>query len=374
MYYHLILTDECNLNCTYCRGKDYFSDGAGFESGSSFIQLPPSPEYSREELYSFLKKDEAPVVLFYGGEPLLRPDLIMDFMDNMPWCGFSLYTNGLMLRDLSCEYIRKLKTVIISIDGDMETTDGYRGCGVYNRVMNNIGYLYESGFSGEIIGRITVAENTDIFKSVTHLAANGAHSFSSIHWQMDANFWYDYSNRPDFGDWIERSYNPGIFRLADHWVDMIKRTGKVPRWYPFCGLIYDILTGSVSTPVRCGAGYMNYAVQTDGNIVPCPCMQGMEEYYCGNIFDSSPSSLKRIEPSGDCSSCGIYDFCGGRCLYSNIIQPWPEEGRKLVYGSVLNLKSAMESIIPEIRKMMAQGSVSADDFRIDKYNGCEIIP
>lgn len=376
MYYHLIVNDECNLNCSYCRGKEFFSYEPDLESFDECITLPSSPEYSPEDLYSFLKKDSDPSVLFYGGEPTLRSDLVMDFMDRMPLCGFSIYTNGLLIRNIAPEYIRRLDTILLSIDGDRKTTDGYRGEGVYDGLMRSIRYIDDSGFSGEIIARMTVAEKTDIYESVTCLADNPDYSFGSIHWQMDANFWYDYPGRPGFREWIEESYNPGIAGLAEHWLEMIRETRIVPRWYPFCGLVYDILTGSGRTPapMRCGAGHMNYAIQTDGNIVPCPCMQGMKEYYCGSIFYSDPKTLIKIEPGGDCLECDIADFCGGRCLYSNIIHPWPIEGRELVYRSVLNLKSAVGLVIPEIRKMIGQGFISVEDFRINKYNGCEIIP
>ena len=200
------------------------------------------------------------------------------------------------------------------------------------------------------------------------------HPFKSVHWQIDANFWYDYKSRPGFNEWISGSYNPGISRLMERWVETIKRTGNVPRWYPFCGLVYDILKGTSSSLLRCGAGHMNYAVQTDGIIIPCPCMSGMKHYYCGDIYESDPGSLKTVEPGGECSVCDIVNFCGGRCLYSNIVSPWPDEGRMLVYESVRNLKSAVESAIPEISAMIEQGLISVEDFRINKYNGCEIIP
>ncbi|WP_421908186.1 TIGR04084 family radical SAM/SPASM domain-containing protein [Methanolacinia petrolearia] len=376
MYYHLIVNDECNLNCSYCRGKEFFSCESDLESCDECVLLPSSPEYSPENLYSFLKKGDEPGILFYGGEPTLRPDLIMGFMDKMPSCRFSIYTNGLLIRNLPPGYIRRLDTILLSIDGDRRTTEGYRGKEVYDGLMESIKYINDSSFSGEIVARMTVAEKTDIYESVTFLADNKDYTFSSIHWQMDANFWYDYSERPGFREWIEESYNPGIARLAKKWLELIRETGIVPRWYPFCGLVYDILTGSgmAPAPMRCGAGHMNYAIQTDGNIVPCPCMVGMKGFYSGNIFDSDPKNLKKTEPGGDCLECDIAGFCGGRCLYSNVIRPWPEEGGRLVYGSILNLKSAVESVIPEIQEMIGQGLITAEDFRINKYNGCEIIP
>lgn len=374
MYYHLILTDECNLSCSYCRGKDYFSSECGHESPGEYPRLPAVPDYDVEVLEKFLENDPDPAVLFYGGEPMLEAGRIMGFMDRMDSCRFSVYTNGLLVRNLPPEYVRRFDTMIISIDGDMSTTDGYRGEGVYDGVIGAVEYIRDSGFSGEIIGRMTVAENTDIYNSVTYLSGLEGRPFDSVHWQMDAAFWYDYSTRPEFAKWMNDSYNPGICRLVRRWLDIMRETGEVFRWYPFCGLVEDILNGVMSSPMRCGAGHMNYAIQTDGNIVPCPCMSGMKEYYCGNIRESSPGSLKKFAAGGSCTGCDILDFCGGRCLYSNILSPWPEEGRVLVYNSVKNLKSAVRSVLPGISALIEEGIISVDDFHINKYNGCEIIP
>ncbi len=46
--------------------------------------------------------------------------------------------------------------------------------------------------------------------------------------------------------------------------------------------------------MRCGGGWINYAIQTDGYIIPCPTMWGMKKYYLGNITDTDPLKLKKI--------------------------------------------------------------------------------
>ncbi len=99
--------------------------------------------------------------------------------------------------------------------------------------------------------------------------------------------------------------------------------GKVMRWYPFLDPMEDLLRGRPSR-LRCGSGHANYSIMTDGNIAPCPVMLGMSEYYVGHIRDADPQNLKVIEVNGECANCRILEFCGGRCLYSNITKPWGE--------------------------------------------------
>ncbi|UUX91844.1 TIGR04084 family radical SAM/SPASM domain-containing protein [Methanoplanus endosymbiosus] len=372
MYYHLILTDECNLCCTYCRDKAFIVPDSDYDS-FKMSDTPPEIEYSIETLCNFLSKDKNASILFYGGEPLLRINLIEEIMDRAENSSFLIYTNGIFLDRLKDEYLSKISYIFLSIDGDEETTDGYRGRGVYRKISENLKDIRERGFKGEIIARMTVAERTDICKSVLHLQNQDNFRFDSIHWQLDANFWYDYSLRPGFQDWMDNSYNPGISKLTAYWLRKLKE-GEFMRWYPFAATTGEILKGNQVNPIRCGAGIYNYAILTDGNIAPCPCMAGLEDYYCGNIYDTDPADILKSEIKGDCTDCDIKDFCGGRCLYSNIIKPWPVEGREIVKSSVRHLKECIESKIPEIKELTEKGIISEGDFDYEKYNGCEIIP
>ena len=74
------------------------------------------------------------------------------------------------------------------------------------------------------------------------------------------------------------------------------------------------------------------------------------------------------------SSRHIRTFCGGRCLYSSIVQPWNPAGRQLVCGTVENLRDALTEKLPRVRALIAAGRISLADFAHEKFNGCEIIP
>jgi uncharacterized protein len=172
---------------------------------------------------------------------------------------------------------------------------------------------------------------------------------------------------------VKDSYNPGISRLVEYWISVMQDQGQVLRWYPFLDTMVDLLLGRTSL-LRCGSGYANYTILTDGSIVPCPVMIGMKEYYLGNIATTDPRSLRQVMVGGECGDCTIAGFCGGRCLYSNIIAPWPEEGRSVVCGTVRHLYNTLTKALPEVRDMIQDGVVSLGDFNHRKFNGCEIIP
>jgi len=373
MHFHLILTDDCNLCCSYCRAKA-FDEPAG--DGSREIveidpDLPAELSVDLSELYRFLGRDPSPTLTFYGGEPLLRADIIGKMVQEAPG-RFMIQTNGLLLNRLPPGIVNRFSTILISIDGPEELTDAHRGKGTYRSVMDNAKRILSEGYGNELIARMTVNEDTDIVSSVHWLADNPDFSFSSIHWQLDANFSEDYHKR-SFPAWVARNYNPGIRTLVSDWVDHMEAAGEVMRWYPFLDPVDDLLHDRVSL-LRCGSGYANYSIMTDGHIAPCPVMTGMSGYYVGHIRDADPLMLRTISIGGDCNDCRILTFCGGRCLYSNLIKPWRPEERRVVCSTVENLCDALTEVLPRIRDLVTGGIIAEADFSHEKFNGCEIIP
>jgi uncharacterized protein len=174
-------------------------------------------------------------LIFYGGEPLLCLDDVKRIMDCVRARRFAVQTNGLHLDRLEPAYLNRFSVILVSIDGDEALTDYYRGAGVFRKVVDNLRLVRRNGFRGEIIARMTVMEETDIYRQVLWLLNNDEFSFSSVHWQLNAGFWNDFDRR-NFKEWSEESYNPGIRRLVKFWVDQMERRGVVLRFYPFLGV------------------------------------------------------------------------------------------------------------------------------------------
>ncbi|MBS7608096.1 TIGR04084 family radical SAM/SPASM domain-containing protein [Candidatus Bathyarchaeota archaeon] len=373
MFFHVMLTTDCDLECRYCFGEaseDFVGDFGGF---SVDYCLPKHISYDFGQLKRFCGLDPDCVLIFYGGEPLLCLDDVRRVMDRVRARRFVVQTNGLHLAGLEPEYLNCFSVILVSIDGDESLTDFYRGRGVYRRVVENLKWIRRNGFRGEIIARMTVMEETDIYGQVLHLLNNSDFSFSSVHWQLNAGFWNDFEKRK-FQKWSEESYNPGIRRLVRFWVDYMEKYGVVLRLYPFLGVARSFLNGEERTLLRCGAGWINYAIQTDGHIVPCPSMWGMRDFYLGHISTAHPLRLKKIFVGEPCTSCGIFNVCGGRCLYANITKRWKPEAYRLVCKTVENLINAVACEIPRIRRLISAGKLKIGDFDFVQYVGCEIIP
>jgi radical SAM protein with 4Fe4S-binding SPASM domain len=151
--------------------------------------------------------------------------------------------------------------------------------------------------------------------------------------------------------------------------------GVVLRLYPLLGIANSLMLEKVPSLMRCGGGWINYAVQTDGYIIPCPTMWGMKKYYLGNIADSNPLKLDRVLVNDTpCTECDILGVCGGRCLYANITKRWSMEAYAAVCKTVRELVKSVEAEVPRIRRLVDEKKVKLSDFEYVKYNGCEIIP
>ena len=374
MQYYLTLTSECNLRCKYCYEKCCNDFGAGLQFPNIDYSVPSSAKYDVVDLERFLARDPEPSVIFYGGEPLLRIDLLEKIMRTVPAKKFILQTNGMLLHRLDSEYVNKLDTILVSIDGDRELTDYYRGKGVYEQVIKNLRQLPDRGFVGEAIARMTVGRETRIDHAARSLIFN-EDLFDSIHWQLDALFWHNDYDKDGFSRWAEAQYIPEVRNLIELWVRHMKDHREVLRIYPFVGIMRSLLLNEPSK-LRCGAGWTMFNIQTDGNITPCPVMSGMKDFYLGNIEHTDPSDLtsRAVLVSEPCTDCAVYSICGGRCLYANVTKLWGEEGFRLVCSTVEDLIDALRSTMATIRRFVSEGTVLLGDFDHPMYNSCEIIP
>jgi uncharacterized protein len=375
MFFHVITTTECNLQCRYCFGEtmdDFDEDFGDFELDYS---LPRKADYDVRYLNRFCKKDPDGVVTFYGGEPLLNADFLRQVMDQVDAKHFMIQTNGQLLDQLEPKYVNRFHTILVSIDGEEELTDYYRGKGTFRKVINNLKLIKKNGFKGELIARVTVMEQTDIYKQITWLLNNPEFSFSSVHWQLNAGFWGNDYARRNFKRWSEENYIPGVEKLVHFWVNQMAEKGVVLRLYPLLGIANSLLLDKEPSLMRCGGGWINYTVQTDGYVIPCPTMWGMKKYYLGHIAESDPLKLGKVFVNdAPCKSCDILSVCGGRCLYANITKRWSDEAYAEVCQTVRSLIKAVESEIPRIRQLIKEKKIIVSNFDFIKYNGCEIIP
>jgi uncharacterized protein len=364
MHYHLILTEKCNLQCKYCYEKSMQEFDNGLQDKFEFdLTEPCVSQVNIQKLKSFIEKDPEPKIIFYGGEPLLQIEKIKQVIKAIPNIPYRMQTNGQLLDKLEPEYLNKITKILISIDGNQETTDKYRGKGTYQKIINNIKLIRQNGYTGELIARMTVAQdNPNICKNVLDILETKL--FDSIHWQLDVGFYKTDFEKNKIKSFLSQ-YDESITKLIEYWVTEIKNQNYI-LMYPFTAIAESILTGE-KTKLRCGAGHSGYAITTSGKIVACPIMNNIENFKAGNL-ETNPSDLKKFNIE-ECDNCEAKKLCGGRCLYWRKAKLWSKEGDELICNSIKHYINEIKNQIPEIKKY-----ITKEQLKYEKYFGPEIIP
>ncbi|MBS3094894.1 radical SAM protein, partial [Candidatus Pacearchaeota archaeon] len=233
------MTEVCNSQCKYCYEKSMQEFENGLEKKFKFdFSAPRDFSVDLNKLKKFILQDKNPVIIFYGGEPLLQLEKIKQTIAlfEKKKIKFCMQTNGKLLDKMPKEYMNKFSKILVSIDGDEQRTDFNRGKGTYNLVMKNLKLIRKNGFKGEIVARMTLSplvKNTpdvsDIFEQVKFLFSLGI--FDSVHWQIDAGFYKNDFSKKEFSNFVKK-YNQSISKLLDFWIEEMK-SGKVLKIYPF---------------------------------------------------------------------------------------------------------------------------------------------
>jgi putative peptide-modifying radical SAM enzyme len=342
------------LNCKYCDRSEF---GEPREDIYDY-NIPKNISFPIESLKSFIKEDD--YLTFYGGEPLMAIKDIQNIMATVKCKEFMLQTNGILLNLLGEKCVKKLSRIPISIDGDEKITDANRGQGVHKKIMDNLKLIKKQGFKGELVARMTITKGSNLYEQVIWLLSNG---FENIHWQLDVMFY----NEEDI-NWLN-DYNQDVTKLMNFWLDSMK-TGKVIRLYPFIVIMEDLLKNKPSK-LRCGSGHSNYTILTNGKIVPCPIMQGIKQFYCGDI---NHPEIKEFTLKSPCKECNVLNICGGRCLHANCLSEWKESSKKEVCSTVKHLIDELQGIKPAVEDLLKKRIIKIEDFSTLKFNGTEIIP
>lgn len=366
MDFLLYITERCNMRCKYC-------DSPKEATGPDFKDIT----YDFSKLKKFLSGFDKFRLEFYGGEPLLNIPYMEKLVKEIKCHQFILQTNGLLIDKLSDRLLHKIDRISISIDGPRDITDANRANGCYDKVIGAVRNVRERGFKGHVIARMTENPGVDIYNAVTHIMRECGDAFSACYWQLNVMFFNEdwKAENARIRRWVDESYNPGITRLVKEWLHTAETEHKVLPIIPFIGLAHSILLGRKAEWVRCGAGRKMFAITTDGTLYPCPVLREYTGYDLGNIDKEDVNLSKSAELLGEpCVSCGSFSICGGRCLCSNVENPWGAEGYETVCVTVKHLIAEIQKTIPAFRKLIDQGAISLDDFNEDVYDGFEIIP
>lgn len=309
------LTERCNLACRYCyvqRRSHPDLEDCTFDFCERFV------DFARRHAHGPVK------ITFFGGEPLLRPDLMRhtvayakrtaDEEGALP-IRYHLVTNGTLLDDRIGDLIAAEKIGLeVSLDGPERVHDANRigpdGAPSFHRVYGNLLRFVERhpGHPVDVFGVLTdpralpwlqalcrALEVRTLTVNPVRLAPDGPHR--------------DGCRRIAKQAWDQRiDRHREAFLRGDPAGDDEVRAGMAA------------LVGSVSaTP--CGAGIDATIVTRRGEIYPCPFFVGHPDQVIGHIdrgFDPErvrPFEARQRTVLKSCRSCGARRVCVSGCAF-----------------------------------------------------------
>ena len=324
------ITNKCNLACAHC----YISAGAGSDGGD---------ELSLEEAKAFIDDLAAmkiPLLMFTGGEPLVRADL-WELAEYAAARGLktAMSTNGTLITKEIAAKIKAIgiEYVGVSLDGaKAETHDAIRNQpGSFKKAVEALKNCVEIGLTSGI--RVTITrDNYREIVSLIELSRDLKVPRFCVYWLVPSGRGkeiYEKQLEPQEVSQIfdmlyqsARDLNPEKmeFLTVDAPQDGICLLNKlkeddVQEYENACKLLQ--FTGD-----SCSAGDRVANVDPVGNVYPCQFAQ-LEEFKIGNVRERKFSELwndtenpvlamfreKTKFLKGKCASCEYKELCGGGC-------------------------------------------------------------
>lgn len=297
------VTAACNLACMYCR--------------ASASASPDEAELSTEEAEGFIDQVAPlrPMLIFSGGEPLLRPD-IFGLADYARSRGIrvSLATNGTLLTPEAVERIKRagIMRVSISLDGPSpEVHDASRGPGSFDLAAQGIGNL-----RGEVDFQINMTITKDNLDEVS-ATMDLAEEFGAVAFHL---FFLVPTGRGREEDLVTPEEQDAILRRVAEEGRRRKIEVKVTCAPQYGRVVREVLTEAERKEIvgsACLAGTAFVFVSRTGDVSPCgylPIVAGnVREESFPEIWENSPVflDLRRRELLGRCGRCSYRRVCGG---------------------------------------------------------------
>ncbi len=300
----LHLTDRCNLACRYCYQRHGAAD-MSFDTAARAVDT--------------LATGRNPGVIFFGGEPLLRKDLIFDLIDRCESrepnrFHYKVTTNGTLLDEAFLgEACRRRLAIALSCDGVREAHDAFRvdqsGAGTWERVGESLRLLLRHQPYAPVM--MTVNPETACFFA------------ESVLWFRDIGVRYLISSLNHAADWtdadfrvLKRQYR----RLARAYLDDHRRGRK------FYFAAFDKRIAARVHPefgCSCLLGRRQISVAPDGALYPCVQFVGHPEWSIGSVADGLDEERREAlfqrneAPKAACAGCALEGRCHNRCACMN---------------------------------------------------------
>lgn len=301
----LWMTNDCNLRCRYCYAcagekKDYMN----FETAKKAI----------DTLGDDFKLQLA------GGEPILNFKLIKEIYEylrvNKPKVKLQMQTNGALIDSTIAHEIKKMGIAVgVSFDGPVKINESLRGS--TSEVIAGIKALAEEGIMVNL-NCVLTEENVEYLDRLVEMAIYlGNVGGIGIDLLRETGRAYDNS--------IKKA-SPDKIRI--HLRDAYSRANELSKIIGRMIIIREIedarkrlLQGSGCTDYCYAVNGGSVVVVPDGSMYPCSSLTGREEYYMGNVHNSSSQRVVKLkhERPESCRLCKYGAVCIGACPSRSII-------------------------------------------------------
>jgi radical SAM protein with 4Fe4S-binding SPASM domain len=304
------ITKRCNLHCRHC----YLAAGEPANHELTLSEI--------KDLISEAKRLGATFANLSGGEALLRDDCF-PLLEHIAALGLlcTLATNG---TTVSADVARRLAElpvfVQVSLDGASSAThDAMRGPGVFWQTQRGLDNLVQAGMAE----RITLAFTTtahNVHEALAPIDMALEKGFRGVHYASLLTGGNAQTN------WDELRLSSE--QALRSWELIATRARDLPGQVAILhqGLHVRLDEPGVSNSV-CAIG-TNLRVDPEGNVYPCQCFVGGQEYRLGNIREQALEEMvlgprlqqiklarrRRIESIEHCRDCAWGHYCGGGCM------------------------------------------------------------
>ncbi len=311
----LMVAQDCNLRCTYCYGDSGEYNDRGLMTEEVAINAV-------DFLIDNCGESKELLVVFFGGEPLLNYNLIVNIVE---YCNqvsnkygykfnFSTTTNGTMLNEKIEKFLRENKIATqISIDGTEIMQNSNRiyadGTGSYASVIEKTEKMRKDKL---LSARATISRtNLDLISVFEHLEGLG---FKSIPISPAQNLLSE-------EEYKKLSYeNKKLINLFEK---LIKNNefDKASKMRILWSALNKIHNSSKRNHV-CGAGINTLTIDRHGNLFPCHRYVGITEYIVGHVNNGMSNQqsfidLANVDNQEQCNDCWVKNLCCGACTNEN---------------------------------------------------------
>lgn len=317
LFLKIMVTEDCNFRCSYCyQGNDKKSTKMSLDTINALV------EWTQQQVSG--KGYKKLSVSFYGGEPLMNVQAILELMYrfnndicNLKDTSYSFVSNGYLLntKDMEKFVSYGLDSYSISIDGDSTIHNIRRktknGKDTYERIIDNLCKVKKKFPELELsISVVLDKENSHSIGNLANtLLENGIDKNTIINY-VPCKISFENS-----GHYNE--YN------IDNVEEKVAITRSIAKELSDCGVKQKNM---ICIPDGvCKISRNNYYVfDSSGNIFPCAALVGQQEYIIGNIYkpnvEFSFSSIKGSNFSdSECESCEYYPVCSGGCRVESFL-------------------------------------------------------